>query len=643
MEEEKTSQSAKAARKEQFDSVRARLYDRGSVPRKNERTVLTSDIKTADVPHAWGNEISDTPEPSPIIIATPMVNKKRNKYRLIALLFGVFFFIAAVSLSSIYLLLGGNTISNENIGVAISGPSSIGGGEVATLQIGVSNQNNVALNSAVLNITFPPGTLSADAENKPLLRESIALDSIVPGETLNVPIKAQLYGEEDEEKVIMAEIQYRLQGSNGTFEAAAEPYTIKINSSPVTIATEGATQLSSGQAVSIDFVVRSNSSTVLRDLIVRAEYPFGFDFESASQNPISGQNVWKIDTLQPEETKKITVKGLVTGVATDERIVNVAVGVSKNTNTYALDSIFSASDFSYEIEESFINYTVAINNSTADSVVVQQGGEVQVKIEFTNPLESTLYDNELRVQLSGTALNESGVNAQRGFYDSIQNAVLFDHTTIPDLESVQPGETVRLQFTIEPEAYVRTAPELGMVFSAKARRVREARVAEALEGNISRTVRFASAANIAGSISHQSGFNPPVAEKMTQYTVTLRAESGSNDLIDTEVTANIPSYVSWLNAGGGDGEISFNPSARTLLWEVGDIADNSVATVTFTIGLLPSISQVGETPTLISSQSLKATDRFTGTVVRDTNVALTTQLIQNSNNRNEGVVQRTEE
>ena len=42
--------------------------------------------------------------------------------------------------------------------------------------------------------------------------------------------------------------------------------------------------------------------------------------------------------------------------------------------------------------------------------------------------------------------------------------------------------------------------------------------------------------------------------------------------------------------------------------------------------LLPSSSQIGSSPTLVGQQRLKATDQFTGTVVRNVNAAITTEM-----------------
>jgi len=637
--------------REEMDSLRERLYDRGLTPRPHERTVLRP-IEHKNVPHSWGQPSleseemeasTDTLGVKPIGYFNVNNMPKRKKYRTIFILFGVLFFLVTLIVSSSYMFLGGNTISNDNISVSITGPFSVGGGEVLPLQIGVTNQNASSIKSATLIVRYPTGTQSPEEGGKEIQREVISLESIGAGETVNVPVRAIVFGEEDEEKQIQAEVEYQLKGSNGVFFKEAEPHNFKINSSPVTISIESLKQVSSGQSVDVIMTVRSNSRTVLRDLVVRVEYPFGFDYESSKPTPISGQNVWLIPELKPDESFTINARGVVSGTKSDERVVMASVGVANDTNAYRLASIFSSSDFEYEFEQEFLGFEVRINGNNSDTVVVDRGDQVQVQVDFINPLEDAIYDAALQIGLTGTALDEGRVKVQNGFYDSIKNAILFDRTTNSALEKILPGKTVQLAFSMDADAYVTQTPEINLIIDGQASRVQESNVPETLKGSDTRTIKFTSEVNLLSSVTPQSGLVPPVAEKLTQYTVAMRVESGTNDLIGGEVTASLPNYVSWLDLTSGDGRVEFRPSSRTVIWDVGNISNNDSATMNFTIGFLPSISQVGETPTLVSNQSFKATDRFTGTIIRDSTAALTTILSPETGyGQKSGEVRRTE-
>lgn len=628
---------------EQLHSLRDRLYDRSYVPQQHQRTVLEQDQVTA--PQTWGQPEQPTGESmrmTPDTHFTKTSMSKRHRFRAMAVLFGLFFFVIALGLSSVYLFMGGNTISGDNIAVSIEGPLSISGGEELSLQVSVTNQNSSPINSATLIMTYPSGTQAPDT-NRELLRETVPLDQIASGETVNVPIRAILYGEEDEEKQILAEVEYQVQGSNGIFFKEAEPYIIKLNSSPVTVSISSLEKISSGQEVELAMTVRSNAPTTLHDLVVQAAYPFGFDYSSADPKPVSGQGTWIIDELKPNESKVITVKGQVVGSQKDERIVTASVGVANESDKYTLASVFSVTDFSYAFEQEFIDLGVVVNRSAEKTVVVDSGGVATAVITVSNTTEDTFYDVELSAELSGTAFSESQVEAQGGFYDSIKNAVLFDRFTNSKLEQIVPGGSVSLSFSITPDLSVQRTPEINLLIDAEAQRVQESNVPEALVGSAQRLIKFSSVVDLLSSTGHVSGPVPPVAEKLTQYQLSFRAEAGGNDLVDAEMTASVPNYVTWLDMSSGDGAVTFNATTRTLRWAIGDIDSEGAAMANVTLGFLPSISQVDTTPTLLSSQSFKATDRFTGSTLRDTAPALTTEMSSEAGyGRNSGRVVRTE-
>ena len=123
-----------------------------------------------------------------------------------------------------------------------------------------------------------------------------------------------------------------------------------------------------------------------------------------------------------------------------------------------------------------------------------------------------------------------------------------------------------------------------------------------------------------------TGAMPPRAEAATQYTIMLAAKNGSNELADATVTMALPAYVTWTGVVSNGDTMSYNPTSREVTWQIGALAANRANDAAFQVSLLPSISQVGTVPALVSVQSLRATDRFTGTVVRESADAVTTHL-----------------
>lgn len=639
---------------ERLEELRQRLYERGRPKKdlstyelKDEPTPVATDWKEPPKPiepKPVKKKVteSDIVSPDPVVEqeVEPVLTqsdtlefvKKKKTYRLKLMLLGIAFFVVSVGLSSLFLMSGGNSISGENISIAVTGPFAIGGGEAIPLQVGITNDNNVPIESATLIVEYPKGTRSVSDNGKDLFIERLSLDTVNSGETLNIPLRALVFGEENDEKDIKVSIEYRVKGSNALFFKEADPLRFKISSSPIVLNVANTVKISSGQETSITLTVSSNSPTPLSEILVKADYPNGFDFTNSEPSPDYAQNMWLIKNLEPESSQTITLNGTMVGNETDEYAINLSVGVPSERNSQELASVFVTDRIDFEIEHPFIDIAMTIAGQKSDEVAIEPGEQASVVVEVSNALEETLYDTAITVELSGNALSEIDVNSQNGFYNSLNNTITWDVGNYDSLEEITPGNKERVSFTIEPASGVNRTPQIDIKVKVESRRVSESRVAEKLEGTANAVVKvisvpvLSSGIGFNNSVFTDTGSIPPVAEEPTTYTLSMMLNNGSNDVTDAEVTASLPPYVTWLGESSGSGNIDFNSVNRVLSWNPGKLEASASAFVSFQVRFLPSQSQIGTTPTLLGEQRLKATDRFTGTVVRNTSPALTTEL-----------------
>lgn len=633
---------------DRIEALRERLYRRGGATDFVTRHALHDGLpgghteSTAARGGAWASQAAATPH-APGSASLPqgtapgaqnpfMKHKTRTRFRIIVALVGLAFFVAALVFSSSFLFFGSNTISGENISIDVNGPFTIGGGDQMSLQIAVANENAVAVESALLVIGYPQGTQSASEPGKELFTERIPLNRIDSGEVVNVPVRALVYGEENEEKTVTVSVEYRVSGSNATFFKEADLYRFKISSSPVTLSVDTVRSVTSGQEVEIELTVQSNASAPVSDLLIQATYPNGFDFASAEPAPDSNKDTWSIKELKPEERKTITIKGIVTGKQNEERVFDVSVGVANERDRFALASHFVSNEFGIAIEEPFLAVTTQINGTDKNPIAVKHGEHVSVRVTFENTLEDALYDVEVTARLDGNALDEGRVSAVGGFYESSNNLVTWNYVDTKTLKEVPPGSKVDLTFTLIPEEEVNRSPEITMDFAVKGKRVYEDRVPRELTGILTRTVQIESKVAYDSSMVYSDGpFTntgpvPPIAEKTTQYAVLMTVENGSNSITGAEVTAVLPPYVTWLDLVTPGDTVKYNATSRQLTWDIGDVEANTREEVWMQISFTPSLAQVGETPTLLRDQQFKAMDRFTGTSLRATGYALSTVL-----------------
>lgn len=618
---------ARKEENERLDDLRERLYARNVPAAESERRPLkatTADSPPAYVPPA-AEPIEDEDEPF-------MTRIQNSGLRTKALAGAVIFFVCALLLSSAFLFFGQHTISSENIAIDVDAPFAIGGGEELTLRIAIMNRNSVAVESATLIVEYPPGTQEADGTGKELFRERIPLETIAPGEVRNVPLRSVLFGEENETRSIGVSVEYRVQGSNATFFTEADPVEIKISSSPVVLSLETLREVSSGQEMELTFAIASNAQEPIANVLVETSYPQGFDFSNADPKPVRGQNVWSIESLEPESEHTITVRGVMTGNQAEERTFSARVGVPSEGDRFALASIFTSIEETVELTDPFAALDVAINGSREGVVSLAADDTASVSITFENTLSETVRDAAITVRLTGSG-RPGTVDVSGGFYNSSAGTITWDAGGVSGLRELLPGEDETVRFSIRDVNAAQT-PQVAFDISVAGRRVSEDRVQQNLTSVASRTIRFETVTSISGyglySIGpfSNAGPMPPRAEQVTQYTVMLSAENGANELADAVVTASLPQYVLWNNSVSAGDAVSYNSGTREVSWNIGSLGAHATADAAFQVSILPSTSQVNTVPTLVGEQRLRATDRFTGTVIRGTSPAITTRLSQ---------------
>lgn len=633
---------------DKIKSLKERVRARGFVQEGIQRTRLKRR------PIDGVNERVPQPAPSPVDVprseetVTESMPKqhKRMSFRARLVIGSIIFFIGAMLLSILFLLFGSNTISGENIVINTDGPFAVAGGDSYPLQVTVANQNAIPVENATLIIEYPHGTQADDGSGKEIFRDRVSIERLAPGEIRNVAREVRVFGEENDEKTIRVSIEYRVEGSNATFVREADPLRFKISSSPVVLSLEHVERLTSGQEMTLELTLASNSEVPIENLLIEAAYPPGFEVLETDPDPAGGRNVWRFETLEPEEKKTIEIVGRLTGSTGDERVFRFTSGVPSNRDNLEVASVFSVTSGEVVLEGEFFDVDVSINGKDDTTVVVGSGDDVRVDVSFKNTLSDSVYDAEIILTLGGNALDDNEVDAGSGFFNSSQNTITWSASDISNFREVLPGQTRSVSFNIRQGAASSGAtPQITLATELRGKRVAETRVPETLVGSETRTIRFEGSTAVASQVRYDlgpftnTGPVPPVAEEVTTYTLELAVENGGNALSDARVSATLPSYMSWLNVVDAGDVVSFNSSAREVVWSIGDMGSGVSDSASFQVSFLPSVSQIGSVPVLLGEQQFRAQDRFTGTTVRSSSSAITARIFNSADIENSGRVE----
>jgi hypothetical protein len=567
----------------------------------------------------------------------PQVLTKKPRISWAAIFLGVaaVFFILAVAGAAYFLVFGGRSVSTDRITILADGPTSISSGDEVTILISIENRNPVTVLSTTLTAEFPDTTRSPDDAEQPFSHYEDTAGDILSGESSSRSVRARIFGSEGERVVVPIRLEYRIEGSNAVFVKDAE-YQVQITSSPISIRAEAVSEAAAGQPLTFAVTVRSNAEEPIENVAVFAQYPFGFTAKRG-EGP-----VFPVGTLAPGEERTITVTGTLTGENNDERVFRFTGGVRRGEETSVLAVSYSTTLASVTLAKPFLSTSLSLNRDSSNTPVIEAGTAVQGIISWVNTLATPVLDGQVSIKLSGSALDTSSVSAYGGFYRSSDTTIIYSRETESGLGNLAPGATGSGTFNFRTKSAAALAsmknPTIIATVSVAGRRVGESNVPESIASSVTRTIKVGTDLALTAKGLYSSGaFKntgpwPPVADQETTYTIDLSLTNTVNSVAGTVVTGVLPSYVRYVGATSpADGSVSYNAATRTVTWRAGEIPAGSgfgtaARSAAFQVALLPSASQRGTSPILMSSVKVTGTDLFTKKELSLTRPEITTQI-----------------
>lgn len=531
------------------------------------------------------------------------------------------FFLAAVGIALYMFSVGANEVSSANVDIQIVGPASVASGEQVDLGISLINKNRTALKDVVLTITYPDGARMKDDSAEPLIRTTQDLADIAKGSTYNTATKLYLFGDKDVAKTLTFTLEYTVTGSNARF-TKEKKYDVLIGSSPLLINVSAPQEINSGQQVSLQVTVTSNSGSLLKDVMVRAEYPYGFTYNRATVEPENDKQTWNLGDLKNGDKKVFTIVGTVIAQDNEERTFRFLSGVAGVDGE--LETILGTAMPTISIRKPFFNTVFSIGGDTADIVGARAQERLSSELSLTNSLADSLSNVVLEVRMSGAALNKSGVRvADGGFYQSNQNVILWDKNTNQKFEFLRPGDRLSVRFDLQDFVAPPSMrnPEITFDVTMKGVRSLAGGGVDNVTSTVTKTLRFFTdltlkATSLRSGVLQNSGPIPPRREEPSTYTIEWVLSNTHNDVQRAQVRTILPVYVDWMGVVSPNTEsVSYDPDTRTITWNAGTVGAlagyaHSPKKVLFQVRLNPSISQVGTSPWLTERITISGMDMF---------------------------------
>jgi len=558
------------------------------------------------------------------------------------------FFAICLLVAGYIFLAGSNLISPNNIKVDILGPSSVKAGEVTSLDVTVTNNNDTALEIADLIIEYPEGTRNADNWSASLTHTRVSLGDIAPRQSVRKTVSAVLYGEEGKPIHVPMSIEYRLPNSTSVFQKDIA-YNGLVGTSPLNVSVEALKEVNAQQSYTLKVTVTSNARSVEHGVILAADLPKGFDVVSVTPKPVStnvagAPTTWDLGDIEAGGTRVIMLTGKVYGDKDEQRYFKFVAGVAGSQNKNLISAVIAKVTHTVDIKQPFIGLSLLLDRKEADTYVARSGGEVGGQILWKNNLGVPVYDVTIDALLSGDIIKTDTIKAGVGFYDSNKDTIRWNKSYNKALQTFTPGQTGGVEFAMflwppgVPAVLGAINPEFTLDITVHAKRRLEAGVPEDIVSTIRKSVKVASVARLTSQIVHSvgpienSGELPLRVGQKTTYTVMWAVTNTFNKLGDAKVSATLPDYVTWEDIVSPSSEnISYNPTSRVVTWSLGNVdtqtaSGPSVRRVAFQVGIVPSESQKETGPILQNVANFSANDTFTGLTLTDENEALDTRI-----------------
>ncbi|PIR83097.1 hypothetical protein COU19_02275 [Candidatus Kaiserbacteria bacterium CG10_big_fil_rev_8_21_14_0_10_56_12] len=601
-----------------LERARHRLYE--TTPPVEETPTTLSVSGSPRVPHEWQED------PLP----THMPEHKKRHLRFASIFFGfaMLFFLVSLGVAAYVVYYGGNTVAASNIDLTVQGPASIAAGDTVPLVVTVTNKNLVAVQNAKIEIAFPEGTRNASNTLEAYPRYEESLGDLASGSTITRTLQAVIFGAAGDTLTLHTSFSYGTTGSNATFVKKSD-YPLAITSTPLEVKVDTLTETVSGKPFALTLTVRSNASVPLDNVVLAATYPYGF---TVSQTSVpSTDNHFVLGTLAPGEVKTITVTGVLTGQANDERAFHFSIGTAKSASDPTLAITYMTQQAVVAIATPFISATISVNGDSSASAAVSPGTRQNVTVSYANTLATNVSNVTVLVALSGAAVDYNSVTTTRGFYRSVDHTVVFSPDKDSSLANLAPGASGlgTFSFSTLPSGAAAGSPSITLTTSISGTRAGQSNVPEQVQATMSKTVKVLTAVALTASSLHASGpiANtgpiPPQADLATTYSVVWNVKNPGSAVAGAVVTATLPNYVAYTSKTAGDGNFSYDSNSRLVTWTIGDLAQGATTQGVFQVVLTPSTSQKNTSPPLTGIPSFSGYDRFAGAHVKATGVAPT--------------------
>lgn len=373
--------------------------------------------------------------------------------------------LAGVAWAGLFLLPGSSNFSQDQVSLDVSGPADVVSGATTTYTLTYKNNQDIGINSVVLNIQYPEGFVfsSSDLPATNTGHSEWSLGNLAPHQKQQLNITGVTYGSVGEQQSWRAFLTYQPDNFKSDLQKA---YVLNVNfsQSPFSLSVTGPDKATIGNVAQYAFTVTDEIQNQISGLELKPDFPDNFYIVSSSPS-LNKSNSW---TFNPSASSSTGATG-----SPDTWTFNVAGRFSSSSQPTAPIGgtlNISAANSSFKIAESSLNtqlvqnnlaFSVTINSSTSN-LSMQPGNMLDITVDFTNLSGGNMKNAVLKLDMDAPSLNRQGAldwsqiadkydGDIKGsqLSDSIRRGeIVWDKNKIPDLALIKPNQDITVDLTL---------------------------------------------------------------------------------------------------------------------------------------------------------------------------------------------------
>ncbi|PID52313.1 MAG: hypothetical protein CR972_02450 [Candidatus Moraniibacteriota bacterium] len=531
---------------------------------------------------------------------------------------GVIVFLLIASASFMY--YQGGFFANDRVTFSMEAPQTAKSNDITEILFYYENDNRAKLMQSEIVVRF--GEYFVPEENQEnFTRVSasqgvITIDQIEGGKKGSVSLAGHFVGPKESSADISSTLRYVPEASSTRYIIDARSSTV-ITSSAITVDIESPQEVVSGNLLDVVVKVQNTSADRLDDIKMTIDVPKEFSVHSIEPRASHGF-MWLIGEMAPHEEKIYHIRGGLDAAIGSVQIFDVEVGVGESGDGYMR---YANAKYTPRIVSSPILVHQEIDTRTHGGGVAYAGESVRYSIKFTNDSDIALRDAIVTLNLEGEAIDfESLTLGKQGDYDQENRRIIWKAADVPALRILKPKDSgeVTFSFNIKEQLPVNTENDHHFSITSVAAIDSEdipsqLRENKTVLSNV-RTLPVGAKVIFSASSEYDSGQEQPKVGEKSVYKITMKIDSINNDISNAVVSIPLPTHTTF--EGGDSKEISYKERTNDITWTVGDIAHGTGVTsdsktVSFRVGIVPSVDQIDKSPVLLKKQFLSAVDLFT--------------------------------